>query len=115
MKTELTYKETTELIDIGAPRECANGKRYLEGVIGYYSTFTLADLLTILPNKISYNHDNCFLMIVRDVYGNYTVGYSFETFDGPTFCVNCEFSGDLIDALYQLTYWYYGVHLKNEK
>ena len=111
MKTELTTEQSQHLIELGVPIKYCTGEVYAKqlltpnGGVIEYKLFTLADLLGILPNKILYNHDDCFLMIIRDVYGNYTVGYAFETFDGPIFCNYCEFGGELIDALYELTVW----------
>lgn len=101
MKTALTTEQTQHLLELGVPKERASIKEDMYGP----ALFKLTDILEILPNKISYNHDNCFLMIIRDVFGNYYVGYAFETFDGPTFCNGCEFGGELIDALYELTVW----------
>lgn len=105
MKTLLNRKQTKHLIDLGVPEDKATYFDDDWDLNKYPRYFTLTDLLEILPNKISYNYDSCFLMIIRDVYGNYSVGYAFETFEGPTFCNGCEFGGELIDALYALTVW----------
>lgn len=109
MKTQLTKEQSQHLIELGVPEEKASalGKLYKreDDIWDYHRLFRLTDLLEILPNKISYNHDNCFLMIIRDVYGIYSVGYAFDTFEGCDFCYNCEFGGELIDALYKLTIW----------
>ena len=106
MKTKLTYKQSTELIDVGAPREKATGKGYFEGVAGYYSTFTLADLLEILPKEIMFDKEHG-LDFGWDFYANkWYARYS----DEDSLCVyeNAWYIEDeLIDALYQLACWYY--------
>lgn len=115
MKTMLTIQQTKRLFDLGVPKEkasCTTLTHYEEGQPCLFPIFNLTDLLEILPNEISYNHDDCFLMMIRDVYRVYSVGYAFQTFEGCDFCYNCEFLGELIDSLYQLVCWYYEEYLK---
>lgn len=112
MKTILDKEQSEHLQRLGC--KFSNNIAIQDDNKDYYIRIGLEDLLNeeILPNKISYNYDDCFLMMIRDVYGNYSVGYAFETFDGPIFCNGCEFGGELIDSLYQLVCWYYGEYLK---
>lgn len=119
MKKELTFKEATELFDLGVPKEMATGKRYFENVVGYYKTFTVTDLLEVLPKAplfIADDEDSYmqFQMVYYPILKKWCVGY---------YCLNDKYRGvefiekseELIDALYKLTCCYYKYHLKCEK
>lgn len=99
MKTRLTTEESQHLWYLGVPKEKASfwNKDIL--------IFTLTDFLKILPKEINEIEP----LIIE---------WSVLTKKWFTYYDSCEQGGnaeELIDALYQLTCWYYGEFLKNEK
>lgn len=132
MKTELTYKQTVELIDLGVPIEKASGKGYFESVVGCYHTFKLEDLLNeeILPKEIEIPvfYDD---LEEPEYYIKYRIAFEWDSSNFTqiepqynAFYKEIAFvhggylakfsSEELIDSLYQLACWYYGEFLKNK-
>lgn len=136
MKTKLTREQSRHLIELGVPKEKASGidtdsfeSMFLLAIeakangnggkpIRNLSSpiFKIEDFLNgeILPKEIMLDKEHG-LDFGWDFYENKWVArYSDEDLD-------CVFEKalysetELIDAFYQLTCWYYGEHLKNEK
>lgn len=120
MKEQLTKEQSQHLIELGVPKDKASrcisegGNSDVFRVDGgyitkrgtVYSIFTLIDLLEILPKEIKNRND--INMEWHSLMECYVVGYgSIET--------SRRFAKELIDALYELACWYYGVYLKSEK
>lgn len=104
MKTELTFIQSQHLLDLGIPKEKAS--IHTKDII----IFKLEDFLNgeILPKEIEKGG------YVLTMYGN-VVGYAFGVeYEGLIWNVYFK-SKELIDALYQLTCWYYGEYLKSKK
>lgn len=102
MKTRLTKEQSKHLIDLGVPEEMAseveNGGAGNE-VDKYIYTFTLTDLLEMLPKEIE--HHSCISIDWNFITEKWDVDYD---------CTQGSWHGseELIDALYELT-----VHLLN--
>lgn len=115
MKTILTSEQTKYLIDLGVPKEKASG-RLSYGFAGSYPIFKLEDFLNgeILPTEIEDDESNWwmeFSMQYSAPQQKWFVAYHALNEDGVSFV---RYSEELIDALYELTCWYYGKYLKNE-
>ena len=120
MKTRLTKKQTIHLIKLGVPVGKASEQIYEEindtGRFFRQPTFTLDDLLDLLPKEIERPkeekvlHDSANL-VIHGLDGEWAVEY--EYIDGK---LGSYFqAGELIDALYSAVLWYYGEYLKQEK
>lgn len=114
MKTELTTEQSHHLIELGVPKEKAseveNGGAGNE-VDKYIYTFTLTDLLVILPKEIVVTILNKYQEEIKAKhrftfewlgYG-YLVGYK-EFAINPNL-ITKFMADELIDALYELTVW----------
>lgn len=134
MKTRLTTKESKHLIDLGVPKEKASWRTYKfedDNVCQYEGPiFKLKDFLNgeILPKEIEEHNKRwrlsmTFIPAIDGVPEEWIVGYKGyplthrglsneeyqEIMDSDFEFVLAE---ELIDALYQLTCWYYGVFKK---
>ncbi|MCH5167570.1 MAG: hypothetical protein J1F35_06705 [Erysipelotrichales bacterium] len=122
MKTRLTNEQSQHLIDLGVLKEKASGSVSVapigDGIRGLVKIpkrpiFRLEDFLNgeILPKEIKTKDGDVYLDI-QIMNENYCVNYEYigrgtviEYYDSP----------ELIEALYQLTCWYYGEYLKSEE
>ena len=119
MKTELTYKQTIDLISLGVPKEKASGtiKVFDEDDTLFCTcpNFKLDDFLNgeILPKEIKKGYSIYLLQITMD---KARCMVKYKEGDYSWLCSFIE--EELIDALYELACWYYGEYLKmkrNEK
>lgn len=135
MKTELTTEQSAHLIELGVPKEMAseveNGGAGNE-VDKYIYTFTLTDLLEILPKEIKIPVMDEILE-EPEYYIKYRIAFEWNSSDfgqtPPKYIAYykevswvahdtpfIKFKSDeLIDALYELVCWYYEKFLKNKK
>lgn len=107
MKTELTVEQSWSLIDLGVPENKATGIKitWHEGVEGpvHNPTFTIEDLLEVLPKNITRiggkkeMHEH--LDVCLDFDGVWYAGYTCH--------IVGFYAKELIDALYELAGWYY--------
>lgn len=104
MKTQLTKEESQRLLTLGIPKEKASIWNKDKTI------FKLNDFLNgeILPLFIEFPNDKYVLSMTGTPVGKYEVYYS-----GLYYSEFCE--EELIDALYQLTCWYYGEYLKQKE
>lgn len=103
MKTQLTIRETSKLIELGVRENALTETVYHIGTPFrtepyIYRTFTLTDLLGILPKEPL--ADYC-LQITNWRNDIWYVGYTMKDED-PLIMYNC---GELIDGLYKLVIW----------
>lgn len=116
MKTILTTEESKHLIDLGVPKVKATEVIFNPNNDDYDFVFSLTDLLNgkILPKEIMLDKEHG-LDFGWDFYAKkWFARYS----DEDSLCVYEEaqyLANELIDALYQLTCWYYGEYLKSKK
>ena len=141
MKTELTKEQSQHLIDLGVPKEKASGvvitipptengiRRRTRGI--QQSIFKFTDLLEILPKEIEIPvfYDD---LEEPEYYTKYRIAFEWDSSNFTeiepqynAFYKEIAFvsggylakfsSEELIDALYELTCWYYGEFLKSEK
>lgn len=122
MKIRLTKEESQHLIDLGVPKEKASmtsnqierGEVYYNDY--YQEIFTLTDLLEILPKELSDANTNEPKPTLQMAYiGVENDGYWYGIYENCDKVIVGTESKELIDALYQLTCWYYGEYLKREK
>ena len=111
MKVSLDKTQSKYLLDLGIPKEKAsiNSSYYSnkKHCIELYTVFKLEDFLNgeILPKELSKGGD------YLTMHGN-VVGYAFNIeYEGLIWYVSFK-NSELIDALYELTCWYYGKYLK---
>lgn len=125
MKTELTKEESQHLLDLGVPKEKASGtfKVFDDDDTLFYTQpiFKLEDFLNgeILPKEIEVDKspydEICYYVLMMHPLGKqWEVSY----YDDDN--VDYLFGGirtheEPINALYQLTCWYYGEYLKSEE
>ena len=106
MKTELTEEQSKHLIDLGVPKEKAseveNGGAGNE-VDKYIYTFTLTDILDILPKEIEYKGDIYYFRLDWRRTIQYDVEYI--SLEGIYLDSNFSHADELIDALYELLCW----------
>ena len=104
MKTILTTKESSHLIDLGVDAKLASGESLVGGAL-----FTLTDLLSILPKEIDGNHLDIVAAMANLEKGKIEKGWSVTYVDDYSECAlenNTFFSApELIDALNQLAIW----------
>lgn len=111
MKTELTTEQSQHLLDLGVPKEKASIWNKDKTI------FKLQDFLNgeILPKEID-DEETEWWMELSIKYSapqqKWFVAYHALNEDGVSFARHSE---ELIDALYQMTCWYYGEHLKSKK
>lgn len=117
MKTELTVEQSQHLFDLGVSKEKASGMMS-EGngywaTTNYYPVFKLEDFLNgeILPKEMGTKDTHLYLEI-QMLNNICCVSYEYTGYRG---CKVFYESEELIDALYQLTCWYYGEYLKAKK
>lgn len=123
MKTELTYKQTIDLIALGVPKEKANGILKIFDKDDTLSctcpNFKLEDFLKeeILPKDLLFDNSDKdsfmeFGMIYNPILEEWSVYYTclHDKYRGVTIVKRDK---ELIDALYQLAYWYYENYKNN--
>lgn len=103
MKTTLTIQESAELIKRGVSEKYATSSVWCPSENAYIkSTFTLADLLSLLPKHIPFANAEWYLNIQWEIsWGKWLVQYL--DFDHDDEVAKEEEAPELIDALYLLT------------
>ena len=115
MKTSLTAKESAKLIELGvSPKRASESKSSVaygngaRGIIKVPETpiFTLADILDILPKKITFGHrTNCRLKIQPIISSKDRITEVWQAcYLHTSLKANAE-SPELIDALCSLLVW----------
>lgn len=116
MKTRLTIEQSQHLIDLGVPQEKANNFRMeYDGMtspdldstrVKIFPIFELEDFLNgeILPKETV--HRSCISVKWNFLTEKWDVDY--DCTQGSWCCAK-----ELINALYELTCWYYGEYLKS--
>lgn len=124
MKTQLTKEQSQHLIDLGVPKEKASlilptDSYEMEdiSITTGIPIFKLEDFLNseILPKEIEddeYDWWMEFYIHFSAPQQKWFVAYHDMSERGVSFV---RYSEELIDALYELTCWYYGEYLKTEK
>lgn len=108
MKTTLTIEQSTELIKRGVSERRATSSVWSPSENAYiHPTFTLADLLSLLPKGIIHNGLSCKLRITSWYDEPYFAGYENQV--GEYITPNpykAPFSAEeLIDVIFQLLCW----------
>ena len=112
MKTQLTKEQSIHLIDLGVPKEKARCELPIGD--GEY-VFSLTDLLEILPKETKAKYSLTPIVITfGGVYKGEGIDEWFAYYDDITETQEIC-APELIDALYELTCWYYGEYLKSKK
>lgn len=122
MKTRLTKEQTQHLFKLGVPKTMASDSireydenetypSYLDHPKGkVYPIFTLTDLLEIFPKEMEVEDENRYQLYNFTIEGHEDYWeVSYYTRDEY---LNSSINGELIDALYEFTCWYYGEFLK---
>ena len=114
MKTKLVTKQSQHLIDLGVPKEKATEVMFNPNNDDYDFVFSLEDFLNgeILPKEIETENGKFYLDIQMT---NEICSVSYKHIDHHGGWIAYYVAKELINALYLLTYWYYGEFLKSEK
>lgn len=115
MKTQLTAEESAKLIELGVSPERASERNssvaYGNGARGIMKVpetpiFTLADILDILPKKITFGHrTNCRLKMQPIISSKDRISEVWQAcYLHTSLKANAE-APELIDALYSLLLW----------
>ncbi len=115
MKTQLTVEESAKLIELGVSPERASERNssvaYGNGARGIMKSpeipiFTLADILDILPTKITFGHrTNCRLKMQPIISSKDRISEVWQAcYLHTSLKANAE-APELIDALYSLLVW----------
>lgn len=116
MKTTLTIQESAELIKRGVSERRATSSVWSPSENAYiHPTFTLADLLSLLPKEIEVDFPNadggidtedCYLCTQWCINGDYADNHQWCVFYTPGFqVVGDSCAKELIDALYKCLIW----------
>lgn len=104
MKTELTFKESAHLIELGIDFTMAsisNSSISTSGAMVIHPIFTLTDILEILPKEIEVYCEEELIPLHLDIttsgLGNWEVSYSEIN--------TLKTAPELIDALYRILIW----------
>lgn len=107
MKTALTIEQSAELIKRGVSERRATSSVWSPSKNAYiHPTFTLADLLSLLPKKITFGHrTNCRLKIQPIISSKDCISEVWQVcYLHTSLKANAE-ATELIDALYELLLW----------
>lgn len=105
MKTTLTIEQSAELIKRGVSKDKASCESCATSVgsvvrTPIQPTFTLTDLLSLLPVDIYYEHKT-YELAMRFIFEKWHVEYSFNFDD----ILEIKPANELIDALYEMLLW----------
>ena len=106
MKTQLTAEESVKLIEFGVSPERASESKYNRYYQRYFPIFTLADIIDILPKKITFGHrTNCRLKMQPIISSKDRISEVWQAcYLHTSLKANAE-APELIDALYSLLVW----------
>lgn len=107
MKTTLTIEQSTELIKRGVSEKRATSSVWSPSENAYiHPTFTLADLLSLLPKTI---HPGRYYLDLSYGFGDWTASYIlWDDCDEGTYIRDTQgekTADELVDALYKLLLW----------
>lgn len=115
MKTVVTKEQTQRLIYLGVPEEKAT-EFYFDREEFVYSVFSLEDFLNgeMLPKEILIPNTKAYALEIRWIIGLKSWLVIYQEIESNVVIADF-YAPELIDAIYELTCWYYGVYLKSEK